>query len=87
MEQCWRDSTSGLRPPAWRPLPAAALQVNREADGQSDQNMYKNNDMLEVADDQGVVGRNEEEVDDKIGGEGGGQRSHMPPTPRPPRQA
>ena len=31
--------------------------------------------MLEVADDQGVVGRNEEEVDDKIGGEGGRQRS------------
>ena len=54
--------------------------VNREADGQSDQNVAdKDNDMLEVADDQGVVGRNEEEVDDKIGGEGGGSAA-MPPT-------
>ena len=88
MEQCWRDSTSGLRPPAWRLCPLPSRKVNREADGQSDQNVAdKNNDMLEVADDQGVVGRNEEEVDDKIGGEGGRQRSPHRQPPRPPRQA
>jgi hypothetical protein len=38
--------------------------------------------MLEVADDQGVVGRNEEEVDDNIGDEGGWQRSPESADPR-----
>jgi hypothetical protein len=50
-------------------------KVNRKADRKRDQNIGEKDDgMLEITDDQGVVGRNEEEVDDKIGGEGGRQR-------------
>jgi hypothetical protein len=57
------------------PCSLPSRYVNREADRESDQNIdEKDDDMLEVANGQGVVGRNEEEIDGKIGDKGGRQR-------------
>jgi hypothetical protein len=65
----------GFDLPLGGPCSLPSRNVNREADGESDQNIVeKDDDMLEVANEQGVVGRNEEEIDDKIGDEGGRQR-------------
>jgi hypothetical protein len=52
------------------PLPSR--KVDREADRQRDEDVDKEDeDVLVIADDQCVVGRNEEEVNDKIGSKGG----------------